>query len=95
MARKGGLRRKKRAAFTKPIRNKGKISFKRYLAEYNEGDNVYLTVEPAVSKGTFNPRFLGKKGTVVKKQGFCYQVNFKDGKSSKILVIHPSHLKKA
>jgi len=40
------------------------------------------------------PRFHGKVGTVVGKQGKCYQVKIKDVQMLKIVLAHPVHLKK-
>lgn len=94
MARKGGVRRKKSAILTKNSRQKGKISLRAYLTEYKEGDRVALTYEPAVFKGTYCPRFIGKSGIITKKTGTCYEVKINDMNKEKTLTIHPVHLKK-
>ncbi|HLG24412.1 MAG TPA: 50S ribosomal protein L21e [Candidatus Nanoarchaeia archaeon] len=91
----GGLRRKTRYQFTKERRRKGKISFTNYLQSFNPGDRVCLSVEPAVQKGMYHPRFLGKSGIVKAKQGKCYQVIIKDIQKQKVLVVHPVHLRRA
>jgi len=94
MARKGGTRRKRSSLMTKSVRRKGKISFRNYLAELNNGDKVALFVEPAVQKGMFHPKFSGKVGTVLSKKGSCYEVKINDFAKEKTLIVHPVHLKK-
>ncbi|MCF7901597.1 50S ribosomal protein L21e, partial [Candidatus Woesearchaeota archaeon] len=51
MKRIGGERRKKRALFSKTPKTKGKVSIRKYLAEFQTGDKVALTVEPAIQTG--------------------------------------------
>ena len=94
MARIGGVRRKKSALLSKSSRKKGKVSLRNYLAEFKEGDKVALGYEPAVFKGTYCPRFVGKAGVVTAKLGSCYEVKIKDFKKEKKLIVHPVHLKK-
>jgi len=94
MARIGGVRRKKSSLLTKSSRLKGKISLKNYLTEFQEGEKVALKYEPAVFKGTYCPRFIGKSGVVLSKRGSCYEIKIKDFKKEKILIVHPVHLKK-
>lgn len=94
MARKGGPRRSKRSLFSKGVKQKGKISLRRYLQEFSVGDKVLLALEPSIHKGTFFPRFAGKGGVVTKKVGSCYEVQIKDFDKTKIVVVHPVHLKK-
>ena len=94
MKRIGGQRRKKRALFRKSPKTRGKINIRKHLAEYKDGDKVALTVEPAVQKGMYHPRFAGKTGTVKGKTGDCYEVSIIDIKKPKTLIVHPIHLKK-
>jgi large subunit ribosomal protein L21e len=94
MARIGGLRRKKVKIFTKQQKNKGKVSLRRYLSEFNVGDRVSLTIEPAVHEGTYCPRFVGKSGTILAKKGTCYEVQIMDFAKSKVLIVHPVHMRK-
>ena len=74
----GGLRRKTRYKFRKEKRSRGKISITRYLQSFSVGDRVYLGVEPAVQKGMYHPRFMGKAGTVKGKRGRCYEILIND-----------------
>ena len=91
----GGLRRKTRYKFRKEKRRRGKISVTRYFQSFNAGDRVYLHVEPAVQKGMYYPRFMGKAGIVKGKRGKCYEVTINDISKEKTVVVHPVHLKRA
>ena len=93
--RLGGIRRKTRYKFRKQKRARGKISITRYFQSFAPGDGVYLTVESAVQKGMYHPRFVGKTGIVKGKRGRCYEVTINDLGKEKTLVIHPVHLRKA
>jgi len=78
--RRGGFRRKTRSKLKKPLNRKGKISIRAFFQSFKEGEKVCLVGEPAVQKGMFHPRFKGLAGTIVGKQGRCYEVKVKDGK---------------
>ena len=91
----GGLRRKTRYKFRKEKRNRGKISISKYLQIFNAGDRVNLGVESAVQKGMYHPRFMGKTGIINGKRGKCYKVIINDQGKSKILIVHPIHLRRA
>ncbi|MFP4567794.1 MAG: 50S ribosomal protein L21e [Candidatus Woesearchaeota archaeon] len=94
MVRKGGVRRGKSTLLTKKHRQKGKVSLRDYLAKFEEGDKVALRYEPAVFKGTYCPRFVGKSGVIKSKKGSCYEVLIKDFNKEKKLIVHPVHMKK-
>lgn len=90
----GRSRRKTRSKLKKPIREKGKIKISNYLHSYNINDKVILKAEPAVQTGMYFPRFHGKSGIIIGKQGNCYKVLIKDFKKPKTMLVHPIHLKK-
>ncbi len=90
----GGNRRKARHKITKKIREKGKISIRKYFQTLNNGDRVVLKSEPAVQKGCYHMRFHASNGKVIGKKGACYEVEIKDGNKKKTLIVHPVHLKK-
>jgi large subunit ribosomal protein L21e len=94
MKRIGGFRRKSRHKFKKNIRQKGKISLKKYLQTFKEGDKVQLIVEPSVHKGMYFPKFISKIGIIKKKIRKCYELVIKDKNKEKILIAHPVHLKR-
>ena len=90
----GRSRRKTRGVSRKNIRRKGKIRLSRYFQKLKEGENVVLSMEPAVQKGLYFRRFHGKKGIVAGRKGRCYNILVMDGKKQKTLIVHPVHLKK-
>ncbi len=92
--RSGGFRRKTRSKLRKNIRDRGKISLRRYLQVFKKGERVLLKAEPAVQKGMYFPRYHGKSGLIKNKIGECYEVLIKDGGKEKTLIVHPVHLKK-
>ena len=91
--RVGGFRRKTRHKLRKSIREKGKISLRRFFHHYEEGDHVSLSAEPSYPSGMYFPRFHGKTGMITKKQGTHYYVEIYDGGKKKHLLVHPVHLK--
>ncbi len=91
--RKGGFRRKTRGELTKPASEKGKVSLRRYLAKFKDGDKVVLKLDPTVNEGTFHARFIGKEGTVVGTRGSCYEVKIRDMNKFKTIIVHPIHLR--
>ena len=90
----GGQRRKTRHKLQKSVREKGKISIKKYFQEFSKGDKVLLSAEPAVQSGMYNPRYHSKVGMVSSKRGNCYIVAIKDGGKEKTLIVHPVHLRR-
>ena len=92
VTRTGGFRRKTRFKLQKNIRQKGKISLKKFFQEFKEGERCVLKAEPAVQGGMYFPRFHGKSGIIKGKRGACYMVGIKDGKVEKTLIVHPVHL---
>ncbi len=92
--RMGGARMKTRHKLAKNVRTKGKISLARYFQELKAGDKVCLVAEPSIHEGMYFPRFHGKVGTVMAKRGKCYEIEIKDVKMAKTVVVHPIHLKR-
>lgn len=93
--RVGGFRRKTRSKLKKNVRERGKISIRKYFQSFNIGDKVILKAEPAVQKGMYFPRYHAKHGVVKGKAGKCYEVMINDQKKEKTLIVHPVHLKRA
>jgi len=90
----GRFRRKTRSKLKKNVKDRGKISIKNYLQSFLVNEKVLLKAEPAVQDGMYFPRFHGKIGIVIGRQGKCYQIKIKDFKKEKILLVHPVHLRK-
>ena len=94
MQRIGGARRKTRSIMRKPLRERGKASVDRYFQKFSEGDKVCLKAEPSVQKGMYFRRFHGKTGVIKSMRGNCYYVSITDINKEKVLIIHPTHLKR-
>lgn len=90
--RVGSGRRKTRKVFSKPYRQRGKLSVVRYLQEFKINDRVCLKAEPSVHEGLYFRRFHGKTGVIKAKRGSCYEVEIRDGNKKKIVITHPVHL---
>ena len=94
VTRIGGSRRKTRYKLKKTNRQKGKISLSKYFQSFKEGEKVLLHAEPAIQAGMYHPRYHGKVGIVVGKQGRCYKVDLKDHNKKKQMLVHPVHMRK-
>lgn len=90
----GGSRRKTRTIFKKPANQRGKLSITRYFQKYKEGDKVLLKAEPSIHGGMYFRRFDSRMGEIVGKQGRCYLVKINDLGKTKMLIVHPVHLKR-
>ncbi|MBI4009582.1 MAG: 50S ribosomal protein L21e [Candidatus Aenigmarchaeota archaeon] len=65
----------------------------KFLREFNEGQNVVIELEPSSQKGMPFPRFKGKIGKVIGKNGRSYIVELFDGRKMKKITSRPEHLK--
>jgi large subunit ribosomal protein L21e len=92
--RMDGFRKRTRNKFKKSRTEKGKVSIKKFLQQFEVGDKVGLSVEPAYQKGMYRPKFMGKNATVLRKKGTCYEVSINDQGKDKTLIVHPVHLVK-
>ena len=90
----GGLKRKTRKKLLKHVRERGKLSVRRYFQKFELGDEVRIKIEPSILKGMPHPDFQGLSGRVVGVQGDCYIVEVKDKRKKKKLIIHPVHLRR-
>lgn len=97
-SRIGGLRRKTRQKLKKPVKERGKLSLRKYFASFAEGERVLLKAEPAYQKGMYHPRFHGHTGIIAGKESdrhdSCYRVLIKDFRKEKMLIVHPVHLRR-
>ena len=94
VTRVGGARRKSRYKFSRTLRQRGKVPITSYLQTLHEGSKVQLVANTYMQDGIYHPRFHGRVGQVVGKQGECYQVLIEDGSIQKKLIVHPVHLRK-
>ena len=74
------------------LRDKGKVSIRKALQEFNEGDKVSIDIDPSY-QAIPHPRFRGRTGTVIGQQGRAYLVEIKDGGKLKKIIVSPEHLK--
>jgi len=88
----GGYRRRTRNIKV-PLREKGKVKIRRYLQNFEMDDMVSISIDPSYSSIP-HPRFRGKCGKIVGKQGRSYYVRIKEGKKIKHILTSPEHLVK-
>ncbi|MEO0248852.1 MAG: 50S ribosomal protein L21e, partial [candidate division WOR-3 bacterium] len=55
-------------------------------------DRVLINIKP-YREGMPSPRYYGRSGRVVERQGKAYIVRIKDGRMDKDLVVSPLHLR--
>lgn len=77
----------------KSIKEKGKVPVTDHLKEFEEGEKVIIDIEPSVQDGMPHPKFQGKVGEVLGKQGECFKVEVKDNNGTKELICDPVHVK--
>ncbi len=92
--RKGGSRAGSRRIFRKSARTRGKISLTKFFMPYKVGDRAVLAAEPAMQKNLYHQRFHSRSGTIIGKRGDCYELQIKDGGKTKMIIVHPVHMKK-
>ena len=90
----GGYRRRTRYKLRKNVKERGKLSLRRYFQSYTDGDKVKLSMDSSIHKGVFHPRYNGKVGVVVGKEGECYNIVIKDINKEKVVLVHPIHMRK-
>jgi len=72
-------------------RDRGKVKIRQYLQEFNEGDMVSIAINPSF-QAIPHPRFRGKSGRVVGRQGRAYYIEIKDKNKEKRILVTPEHL---
>ncbi len=80
--------------YTKQVRKKGKVSQRAYFQDFKEGEIVNIGLEPSIHKGSSHPKYVGKSGKILGKDGSCYKILLKDREKVKTVTVHPVHLKK-
>ena len=92
MKRSHGFRVSSRKKLTKRRRYRGMPPVTHFLRTFDMDEKVVIKIEPSSHKGMPHPRFYGRIGRIVGKQGRVYKVEIKDGKKKKILLCAPEHL---
>ncbi|HIP74424.1 MAG TPA: 50S ribosomal protein L21e [Euryarchaeota archaeon] len=95
MVRKtSGLHRKTRHKLRKWRSKTPPVTVSRMLQSFSIGERVVVDIHPSVQDGRPHPRFNGRVGVVVGRQGEGYKVLIRDGNAEKTLVSLPIHLKR-
>ncbi len=89
-----GPRKRTRHKLRKSPRERGMTPVTRFLQKFEVGEKVAIVIEPSVHKGMPHPRFHGRTGTVVGKQGNAYVIEIRDGGKMKKIIALPVHLKR-
>ncbi len=83
----------KLSTYTRKLKSKGKIGMTGIFKEFNNDDKVVLDLKAGHS-GMPHPRYRGRHGVILSKQGNAYIVEVRDGNKKKSLISSPVHLKK-
>ena len=94
MVQRIGTRRKTRALYTKSVRERGKLSLRKYFQSFNAGDAVRMVGDSAVASAMPWFRLHGRVGKVLGKQGSCYLIDINDRGKAKRIIVHPAHLQR-
>ncbi|SEV83194.1 50S ribosomal protein L21e [Natrinema salifodinae] len=93
MPKSNGPRQGTRKKLANDPRERGTSPPQRAIQEYEEGEKVHLKIDPSVADGRFHPRFDGRTGEVVGKQGSAFKVQINDGGKDKTLLVTAAHLR--
>ncbi len=77
---------------TRHLNNKRRLTVSDMVRTYDVGSKVLVMVKPR-RDGMPAPRYHGRHGTILDKQGDAYIVEVKDGRARKRLIISPIHLR--
>jgi len=78
----------------KRIRQRGKLSFKKFFQKFNSGDSVAIVRDLGVQSPGFPKRMQGRTGKIMEKRGSAYVIEVNDFEMKKRFSIKPIHLKK-
>jgi len=70
------------------------LTINELVKSFKEGETVVIDLKVRFS-GMPHPRYRGRHGIILGKQGNAYKVQIHDGNAVKMLIIPPVHLKKA
>ena len=93
MRRSHGQRQGTRAILRKRRRDQGRLPIRRIMHPYKEGDRVAIVLDGAQQKGMPHRRFHGLTGIILEKRGRALAIEVPIGKSSKIVISRPEHLR--
>jgi large subunit ribosomal protein L21e len=75
-------------------RNKGLPQVTSSLRRFSVGEKASVRLDGRVQHGMPHPRYQGKTGTVVGRQGRAFVVEIVEGKKTKTLLVGPEHLQR-
>ncbi|SEP78647.1 50S ribosomal protein L21e [Natrinema salaciae] len=93
MPKSNGPRQGTRKKLANDPRDRGASPPQRAIQEYDVGEKVHLKIDPSVPNGRYHPRFDGRTGEVVGKQGSAFKVQINDGGKDKTLLVTAAHLR--
>ncbi len=76
---------------TKSTRMRKKITVNEFVKSFAKGETVAIKIN-SYFKGVPHPRYNGRGGKIIRKQGNSYLVKIKDGKTQKTLIVNPVHI---
>ncbi len=62
------------------------------MVNYEQGQTVRISINPAVQKGMPHRRYHGRVGTVSEKRGRSYVVEITTGKFPRQIIARPEHI---
>jgi len=92
MPNSNGPRNNTRKKLRNKPRERGTSPPQRSIAEYENGEKVHMKIDPSIPDGRFHPRFDGRTGEVVGRQGDAFKVAITDGSTEKTLIVKAAHL---
>lgn len=81
------------SSYTRKLKSKKKLGVTQIFRQFADGDRVVISLKPG-HPGMPHPRYRGRHGVVVGKQGSSYLVEVRDGNAKKVLISKPMHLEK-
>lgn len=93
MKRSHGYRNRNRTLLRRKPRDRGKIALGRLLINYEPGQMVRISINPAVQKGMPHRRYHGRVGSIAEKRGRSYVVEVAaGGKTPRKIIARPEHI---
>lgn len=94
MKRSKGYRTRTRTVLRRKPRDRGKIALGRLLINYQPGQMVRISINPAVQKGMPHRRYHGRVGSISEKRGRSYvvQIAVAGGKIPRQIIARPEHI---
>lgn len=93
MVKSKGYNNRTRSLFRKSTRQKGLRSLRYLLEPIQVEQKVDIILNSSIQNGRPHRRYNGLSGTVLKKQGQSYVIAVKSGKTDKIIISRPEHLR--